>query len=362
MNFGFTPAREFERAFKPTERSTSWRTGSYNYPTVARVCATCVAVKPEASLAFYATPAPTHIPAHLPAKESGEFGLSVAGSAESLGEVVIIKTMAAILHEWGTPVSRVRVNALGDRESYQRFSRELGAYLRKQASSMDEACRTLAEQNPLSMYACKTAACREVLLDAPRATNFLSEKSRTHLKNVLEHIESLGFAYELDDMLITDEREPRILFALDLPDDTTILHSSGGRFDDYVRRLTGRKETSALHGSIFFRKHGASKEHFSSTPTHKPSVYFIQLGPRAKLLGLGVVDMLRAAGISTAQSFDAAHLAPQLEHAKAMSVSHVLIMGQREALDNTILVRSSKNSSQTILPLSSIPRFRKTIK
>lgn len=362
LNFGFSPAREFERAVKGAERTAGWRSGAYNFPAVARICTAQQAQKPEAMLAFYATPAPVHMPTHLPPRESAEFGLSVMGSPESLSEVVLIKTLATILREWGTPLLRVRLNALGDRDSFQRFSRELSAYLRKQSAEMDPACRTLANDNPFSLYTCQNQVCREVLEDAPRATNFLSEKSRAHLKSVLEHIESLGLPYELDDKLMSDEREARLLFAFDLPEDSTVLYSHGGRFDDYVRRLTGRKEASAVHGSVFFRKGAATREHFTTAPAHKPKVYFIQLGGRAKLQGLHVVDMLRSAGVAVSQSFDAAHLAPQLVAAKALGVSHVLIMGQREALDGTILIRNSKNSSQTILPVSQLPKFLKTLK
>ncbi len=361
--YGFAPARDFEKSLAGSLRTPSWRSGTYNFGAVSRVCTNCVATKPEAALAFYATHAPTHIPAHLPQKESAEFGLSVTGSPESLGEVVLIKTLNAILTEWGSAPVRVRINALGDKDSYQRFSRELSVYLRKQMPSMEEACRTLANQNPFSLYNCSESVCRDIMLDAPRATSFLSEKSRAHLKSVLEHLEGLGLPYELDDMLMDDEREPRLLFALDLPEnEPTVLHSRGGRYDEFVRKLTGRKEGFSVHGGVYFRKAGIERAHYTPAATKKPKVYFIQLGLRAKLAGLKVVDMLREAGVQTAQSFDAAHLQPQLEAARRLGVEHVLIMGQREALDGTILVRSMKNSSQTILPLTQLPRFLKNLK
>jgi histidyl-tRNA synthetase len=88
----------------------------------------------------------------------------------------------------------------------------------------------------------------------------------------------------------------------------------------------------------------------------------VQLGLRAKLEGLAVVDLLRAAQIPILQSFDSAKLSPQLTAAKEAGVSHLIIMGAREALDRTVLVRAMNDSSQTIVGLNELPRFLKTLR
>ncbi|MEI6864210.1 MAG: His/Gly/Thr/Pro-type tRNA ligase C-terminal domain-containing protein [Candidatus Adlerbacteria bacterium] len=359
--YGFRPMREVERGIPRADRVR----GVHSFGSTAQTCASCVIQKPtDPVLAFYATPTPSHVPASYIPKDTGEFGLQVVGSPESLGEVILLKTLFAIMTEWGATVSRVRVNALGDRDSKARFERELSGYVRKHANNLDEGCRAMLAKDPLALYNCTGETCRQILSDGPRAMNFLSEKSRGHFREVLEHVERLGFPYELDDLLVGDDREPRIVFALDLVgEDATVLSAMGGRYDEYVRKLTGKKDGSAVSASVFFRKKGTVRANFTPAPSAKmPKVYFVQLGLRAKLEGLQVVDMLRSANVSVSQSFDAKSLGTQLESAKAQGVSHLLIMGQREALDGTIIVRSSTNSSQTILQLSALPRFLKTIK
>jgi len=338
--YGFRPVRTFEAGFMQEQKLL------------------------EPALTYYASPSPKFLPTHMPQRESGELGFSVIGSQGSVGEVVLIKTLAAIITEWGGTVARVRLNALGDRDSRARFARELSLYLRKNSSSIDATCREHISSDPLAAFTCATNVCREVVADAPRSMNFLSEKSRGHFREVLEHLEGLGLPYELDYSLVGDERDPRMVFAIDLEgEDHTVLGGTGGRYDDYLRKLTGKKEGSAVHASLFFRKKGAERAHFNvQAPTRRPKVYFIQLGTRAKLQGLEVVDMLRAARVPVAQSFDASRLSPQLEAAKAQGVSHILLMGQREALDGTLIVRSTKDSSQTILQLCNVPRFLKTLR
>jgi len=366
--YGFRPAREVERA--AANRLTK-RRGANSFDTVAEVNIAHLALRPgEPSLAYYATPTPSFLPKSLIPRDTGEFGLQVIGSGDSVGEVVLLKTVSAILTEWGATISRVRVNATGDKDSQQRFLRELNTYVRKQIDNLPLACHAGALGNSYAAYACMHAECRSLLAQGPRSMNFLSEKSRSHFRSVLEHLENLGLPYEIDDLLLGDARDPHFSFAIDLvEEDATILASVGGRFDDYLRRGNGRKEGVGVAASIYFRKIGAAKSSFNGTTNGSaqgkssvPRIYFVQLGTRAKLQGLYVVDMLREARIPVSQSFDSTHLSPQLLAAKELGVSHMLIMGQREALDGTVIVRSTQNSSQTIVTLTELPHFLKTLR
>lgn len=354
LSYGFRPARELF----PMR-------GAHSFNSVLHASNQILNSRPtEPVRALYATHTPSHMPSSMVPRETGEIGLVVSGTSETVGEVLLLKTSVAILKEWGANVTRVRVNALGDKDSKARFSRELSLYLRKHQNDLHPTCRDMVSQNPFGAYMCAAGVCREVLQEGPRSMNFLSEKSRVHFREFLEHVEQLGLPYELDDLLVGDEREPRMLFAIDLEgEDATVVGSLGGRYDDYLRRLTGRKEGSALHASIYFRKKGLTASHFQvQSPRVKPKIFFVQLGTRAKLQGLSVLDTLRQARVPVLQSFDAQQFSPQLAAAKSAGVSHLIIMGQREALDGTVLVRSMQNSSQTAIPLSQLPRFLKTLK
>ncbi|TSC69586.1 MAG: histidyl-tRNA synthetase [Parcubacteria group bacterium Gr01-1014_56] len=367
--YGFRPVRDIERqqiaAHNTGSRSLRGGGSFYSFSTAAMVCAIRAAGQPqEPVLGFYVTPSPLHAPAGVVSSEAGEFGLQVVGTPESVGEIILLKTLAAIAGEWGAPLSRVRVNALGDRDSQQRFSRELAIHIRKHLSRLTEAERTLVAENPFAIYRMQEAAVREILAEGPRPMHFLSEKSRVHFRSVLEHLEHLGLPYELDDLLGGDERGPHIAFALDFVEqDATMLAVVGGRFDEYLRREMRRKDSVGVGASIFFRKKGASRSIFTAIPSApKPRIYFAQLGLKAKLQGLTVVDMLRTAGVPVLQSFDANRLSLQLAQAAQMGVSHLLIMGQREALDGTIIVRSTKNSSQNIIAVGEVPKFLRTLR
>lgn len=367
--YGFRPVREIEREQisqsdgKPQRLRTPGNL--YSFSSSALVCGLRAISRPQDPvLAFYATPNPLFAPAHLPLREVGEFGLQVVGTGESVGEIVLLKTISIIANEWGSPLLKVRVNALGDRDSQQRFSRELGIHLRKHLARLEEPTRKEVQENPLAVYRVPQELLRELLTEGPRPMHFLSEKSRTHFRSVLEHLEHLGLPYELDDLLAGDERGPHIAFALDFEEgDTTIIAAMGGRFDEYLKRETRRKDSTGVSASIYFKKKGAVRSNFTvPPPAQKPKIYFAQLGLRAKLQGLAVIDMLRMAQIPVLQSFDPSRLSSQLASAQQLGVSHLLIMGQREALDGTIIVRSTRNSAQNIISIREVPKFLRTLR
>jgi len=363
--YGFRPVREIEKETPRVSNPLVRRKPVHTFLTAAQVCAVHASTRPnEPVLGFYATPTPEHAPLPLPPRETGEFGLQVVGSRESMGEILVLKTLAMIAGEWGVKPRAVRLNALGDRDSQQRFVRELTIFVRKHADRLDPTHHDDVLKNPLLLYRCTHEGCRAVALEAPHPTHFLSEKSRGHFRSVIEQVEHLGLPYEIDDTLVGDERSAQTLFAIDFGDsDGMVLACSGGRYDEYLRRETKQKESVGVCASIYFRKSGIKQNIYTALQRpQKPKLYFAQLGERAKLQGLAVIDMLRSARVPTWQSFNTTHLSVQLAAAKEKGVSHLLIMGQREALDGTIIVRSMQNSSQITITLTDIPRFLKNLR
>ena len=184
--YGFRPLREVEKLVPTSVHKRAAHNFSYASASLAHRSASG-----DTAMAYYASASPLHVPAALASREIGEFGLQVSGAKESVGEVLILKAVATILSEWGGGVTRVRINAMGDKDSRARFARELGSYLKRQAHNLPEEWRERALQDPMAFYMCTQEACLAVAEQAPRAMNFLSEKSRSHFREMLEHLEHL---------------------------------------------------------------------------------------------------------------------------------------------------------------------------
>ena len=94
----------------------------------------------------------------------------------------------------------------------------------------------------------------------------------------------------------------------------------------------------------------------------KPKIYFVQLGPEAKLKSLNVIEILRKAHVPIAQSLSKYSLGSQLATAEKMGVPYVLIFGLKEALSDSVIVRDMSNRSQDTIKLSKLLDYLKEIK
>ncbi|HVZ76197.1 MAG TPA: hypothetical protein VG934_02940, partial [Candidatus Paceibacterota bacterium] len=94
--YGFKPMREIEREHAQLTDAKPMRRGNpvYSFESAAVLCAAQAALRPqEPVLGFYATPQPAFMPGTLSSREVGEFGLQVVGTGESVGEIVLLKTI-----------------------------------------------------------------------------------------------------------------------------------------------------------------------------------------------------------------------------------------------------------------------------
>lgn len=361
--YGFRPAHSVGEYLPKGVRFG--KNDARTFDGVAQACVTCLAGKErDVLLCFHANQTPSDFGAipGISNKEAGEFAISLIGAHTSIGEIVALKTILAILSDSGTNIKGVRIGSAGDRDSQARFAREMSAYLKKRAADIPDCCRESSVSNPLSLISCGDSVCASIISEGPRSTAFLSERSRVHFREVLEYLERIDMPYQLDDHMAHDSGLPRVLFSMDIEEGGVVLGARGGRYDDYVRRLTGKKDASGVKASIFFRKKGLDRSAFIfETKRKSAKVYFIKLGLEATLKGLHVLDALRKARIPVYQSFSGDRLAPQLSEAEKLAVPYLIIMGQREALQDAVIVRRVATRSQQIVAIRELPQFLRMV-
>ncbi len=103
-------------------------------------------------------------------------------------------------------------------------------------------------------------------------------------------------------------------------------------------------------------------ENVQSKSQKKPKVFFVQLGLEAKLHSLSIVEMLRKAHIPMAQSLSKDSLGIQLGMAERLEVPYVIIFGQKEALENVVIVRNMKTHSQETVSVPEVVDYLKKLK
>ena len=86
----------------------------------------------------------------------------------------------------------------------------------------------------------------------------------------------------------------------------------------------------------------------------RPKVFLAQLGNLAKKKSLKLFAELEKNGILMAESFGRGSLRSQLNVANKLGVELTLILGQKEAMDRTVIVKNMKTGAQETVSMDKL--------
>ena len=304
-------------------------------------------------------------------RELRQFGLEILGTQKSIADALIIRTMTLILEEAGFKNISIEINSIGDKECRTGYIRELTSYYKKHLSEICAHCKERVKTNPLRLLDCKDAKCQGPKANAPTPLDSLCNDCRQHFKEVIEYLEEMNIPYRINGNLVRGlDYYTRTVF--EIMDHTVnergeiepLAIASGGRYDLLARSLGSKKDIPAVGGGIGVDRVIMSSSHKMIDPRiiKKPKIYFIQLGADAKLKSLGIIEILRKARVPIAQSLSKDGLGQQLAQAERSGAPFTIIFGQKEAQENTVIVRNMETRSQEIVKLETLPDFVKHLK
>jgi histidyl-tRNA synthetase len=135
----------------------------------------------------------------------------------------------------------------------------------------------------------------------------------------------------------------------------------GYRYNHLAKKLGGKKEIPSIGATILAKKNHSLAKKVIIKNIKKPKFYLVQLGNTAKLKALNVVELLRKNKIPVYHSITKDKITGQLNGAEYMKSTHVLIMGQKEAIENSMVVRNILNREQETVPLDKLVDFLKNL-
>jgi histidyl-tRNA synthetase len=298
-----------------------------------------------------------------PSRES-HYGLEMLGAAKPMAEAILIQTALAILSDAGEKDMHVEINSIGDKDSLARFGREITAYYRKNLPNLPQKCRETVKRDVFALLGCEHEACKRLAEDCPKAINFLSERSRQHFKEVLEYLESLDIPYAINNTLVSNRDYcDETIFEIRSADPKRHPLAIGIRYDALARRLGHKRDLPAVGVSIAVPRRSAKDAAVKKSTVAKilePQICFMQLGVEAKQKSLRLMELLRQARIPVAQSLIKEKMAGQVGMAEKLATPVVLVMGKKEAMEDSVIVRDSETRSQdTVLISAAAAKLKK---
>ncbi|MBU0707780.1 histidine--tRNA ligase [Patescibacteria group bacterium] len=292
-------------------------------------------------------------------REFHQFSFEVLGDDQPVIDAQLIIIAHNFFKELGIEPN-LQINSLGNKESRETYKKELADYLKPRRNQLCDDCKKRLLKNPLRVLDCKDSSCIELTLDAPQIIDFLDEEDHAHFTQVLEYLDGMEVPYNLN---------PRIIRGLDYYSRTTFeiwpgenqgkaqsALGGGGRYDGLSRLIGGRDVPASGFSVGIERVISLLKENDIFVPGKKsPDIFLAQLGDVSRKKALMLFEQLRSKGIKVIESFSKDGIKPQLEIANRLNIKIVLILGQKEIIDGTILFRDMESGNQEVI------NFEKTI-
>lgn len=273
----------------------------------------------------------------------------ILGVEHAIADAVLIRAIRSLIGDIGKHEPLLRLNSMGDKETRSRFARELTHFFRKQSAALPEDCVNCAKRDVFEAAELLVTSDEAGSL-LPSPTDHLSEASRKHFECVLEYLESTDTPYELaPDLLSRGTTWAETCF--EMRGDERI-HAWGSRYQEFAKPFF-KTNVPSVGAVVRFTIDGKS----DIAPIKEkaaPRFVFVHIGDEAKRESMKMADALRKARIPLAQAIGLQSLTQQMHFAETLNPPYLLIMGRKEALERSVILRERSTHTETFIPLDGL--------
>ncbi|MDD3072349.1 MAG: histidine--tRNA ligase [Candidatus Pacebacteria bacterium] len=277
-----------------------------------------------------------------------QFGFEIFGEKEAIVDAQIIQIFYNILKELKIKDVVVDINSIGDNQCRGYYKKTLSKFFRSKEGYLCSDCKRRIKGNILRVLDCKNEKCEDLKGEAPQILDYLCDECKNHFKEVLEFLDELNIPYSLNSSLVRGlDYYTKTVFEMVQKENKKIALAGGGRYDVLIKMLGGRDVPACGAAAGVERLIEIMKsEKLEGESKKSVSVFVAQLGNLAKRKGLYLFEELRKAKIKTGESFGKDSLRSQLARADRLGARYTAIIGQKEALENMVMLRDMKTGKQ----------------
>ncbi|PIR13271.1 histidine--tRNA ligase [Candidatus Falkowbacteria bacterium CG11_big_fil_rev_8_21_14_0_20_39_10] len=298
-------------------------------------------------------------------RQHHQFNLDIFGESSPVADFLIILIAHNFFRELQIN-AQVQINSIGCRECRKEYIEKLIEFYKERGkrTNLCGDCKKRIAKNPLRLLDCKEDKCIAIREGAPQIVDYLCDSCREHFIKVLEYLDELDLPYNLNPFLVRglDYYNRTVFEFISLTDDTDqdakkdpMSLGGGGRYDDLVEHMGGRTTAACGFGLGLERTILKMKE--NNIPIRKDIkdiIFIAQLGEQARRKVITLFEELRRANFKVRQAFTKDGLKAQLEEANRVGAKYSLILGQKEVMEGTILLRDMESGIQEIIDYKKI--------
>jgi histidyl-tRNA synthetase len=285
-----------------------------------------------------------------------QFSFEVFGQFNHLTEAQVIGSVWEFLQALGLKDSTLEINSLGKEECQVAYSQTLQDYLMRKKYQLCDNCNEHLLGRVLNVFRCDNLDCQALLSEAPAVLDFLDEESRKHFTNILEALDELGVPYQLNPLYAGPDGSGKtnLVIKSKLKGESVVI-GEGGYHEGLMQNLCGKNYCCfGFVGSLSKIRQLLEASKTTVNREQSSDVFLVPLGELAAKKSLRLFRDLTAEKVSVYDHFGNVGVKNQLKQAEFFHAPVALIMGQKEAMEEMVILRDVKSGMQEIISYDKI--------
>jgi histidyl-tRNA synthetase len=288
-----------------------------------------------------------------------QFGIEALGNGSSYLDADVIYFGYLFLQKLGIRNVKVAINTIGSKEGRARYEEALKEYFSSHIENMCDDCKTRLEKNPLRILDCKVDAKSDIMKNAPKIIDYLSDEDKAYFDKVLKSLDTLGVEYVIEQKLVRGlDYYNHTVFEFIYDDEKSNINGltllGGGRYNGLSKQFDGPETEAIGFGTGVERLMLVLDELGLYQDDEKlVDVVVINIGEETKLNALDLAAYLRRNNVSCELDYVSSNLKPQFKLSERVNAPYIIIIGLDEVeqgvfkLKNTVLkTEEMKNIEQ----------------
>ncbi len=289
-------------------------------------------------------------------RQSTEFGFQIFGETNPIADAQLINLIFRLFGEIGLTTLSLEVNNIGCLECQPAYEEVLKNYFKEKKYDLCENCVELVDTHPMQILACNNLSCSTVSAEAPVIVDYLCDACRRHFIGVLEGLDELNLAYNLNQKVIGKPWSRKTVFEVKARfENSDVSLGQGGHADDLIQGLGGLPANAlGFVGQVDGILTALELAQVKFASKHKADVFLVPLGELAAKKTLRLFTDLWNNNIVASEFIGPGSIKTQLKLAESNKVAIALIIGQKEAREGTVILRDVKSGMQELFTVERI--------
>ena len=289
-----------------------------------------------------------------------QFGIEAFGSnhAEQDAEIIAL-AWQLLTHFKLTNKISLQVNSIGTSECRARYRNALKEFLKPHFDELSEISKRRFNTNPLRILDSKNKKEQTILKNSPRISDYYTKDDKEHFNEVKSYLKAMNIPFTVNSGLVRGlDYYTKTVFEItsnELGSQDALL--GGGRYDSLVETLGGKPTpgigfAAGIERILLLINEENFKEH---KPV--PDIYLICLEKKGIPVSLNIAKKLRLQGLNIVSDPMRRSMKAQMRDANKLRARYVLILGESELKDNTIIFKNLESGKQESIKQKKIVKY-----